>query len=397
MRAKQGITQAPSCSKVCRVNKRVVIAGFGDTGLLVAIHLGSQFEIVGISPKPCLVSGQELGTRLTWPEVWKRDYLTGFGRYKKLDGVRIVQGWISEIDPNEQQVRVRLPDGREQVEAYDALVLSSGATNGFWRNDAFESLAEITDGIAEAAGQVAEAGEIAIVGGGATGVSAAANLAERYPEKIVHLYYSHDQPLPGYHPKVRDRLEAHLKRAGVELHPDHRAVIPEGFACDRLTRDPIEWSTGQPARKPDLTLWAVGRVRPNTAFVPAEMLDESGFVRVDEMLRVPGHANVFAVGDVAASDPNRSSARNWGYRLVAHNLRCHLEGDDRRMKRYEAPAYRWGSILGVQKNGMQVFQANGGRFRFPRWAVECLLFPIAVRRVIYRGMRRGGGSRGTGR
>ena len=50
------------------MKKRVVIAGLGDTGLLAAIHLGKAFDIVGISPKPCLVSGQELGARLTRPE-----------------------------------------------------------------------------------------------------------------------------------------------------------------------------------------------------------------------------------------------------------------------------------------------------------------------------------------
>ena len=63
------------------MKKRVVIAGFGDTGLLVAINLGKDFDIVGISPKPCLVSGQELGMRLTQPKAWKKDYLMPFSRY----------------------------------------------------------------------------------------------------------------------------------------------------------------------------------------------------------------------------------------------------------------------------------------------------------------------------
>ena len=117
-------------------------------------------------------------------------------------------------------------------------------------------------------------------------------------------------------------------------------------------------------------------------------LDDQGFVKTDEYLRVPGYSNVFAVGDIAASDPNRSSARNWGYRLVAHNIRATVEGREAAMKRYEAPPYRWGSILGVQRDGMRVFQPNGGSFRFPRWAVEKLLFPIAVGRVIYKGIRR---------
>lgn len=384
------------------MNKRVVIAGFGDTGLLVAVNLGPQYEIVGVSPKPCLLSGQELGSRLVRPEEWKRDYLMEFGRFKKLDGVRTIQGSISGIDTTEQTVSIDLPDGSggspegngegqggsRQVEPYDVLVISSGVSNGFWRNDALEDLAEINEQIRRAASQVAGADEIAIIGGGASGVSVAANLAERHPGKVVHLFYGRDQPLPGYHPKARKRLEAQLKRVGVRLHANHRAIIPDGFRCDRMTTDAVEWSTGQPPFEADLTLWAVGRTRPNNAFIPAQMLNEEGFVEVDETLRVLGHANVFAVGDIAASDANRSSARNWGYRIVAHNIRSYLRGDEASMKRYAPPAHRWGSILGVQKNGLRVFQPGGGSFRFPRWSVNLLLFPIAVRRGIYKGIRR---------
>jgi hypothetical protein len=58
--------------------------------------------------------------------------------------------------------------------------------------------------------------------------------------------------------------------------------------------------------------------------------------------QVPGVTNVFAVGDVAASDPLRSSARNWGYRVIASNVGSVLRGHaPRRCSR--APEYRWGS------------------------------------------------------
>jgi hypothetical protein len=59
------------------MKKHVVIAGLGDTGLLVALHLYPEFEVIGITPKPCLVSGQELGTRLARPDEWRKYYLTG--------------------------------------------------------------------------------------------------------------------------------------------------------------------------------------------------------------------------------------------------------------------------------------------------------------------------------
>ncbi|MBU3751487.1 MAG: pyridine nucleotide-disulfide oxidoreductase, partial [Mycobacterium sp.] len=38
---------------------RVVVAGLGDSGLLTAIRLARAADVVGISAKPALVSGQE--------------------------------------------------------------------------------------------------------------------------------------------------------------------------------------------------------------------------------------------------------------------------------------------------------------------------------------------------
>jgi apoptosis-inducing factor 2 len=370
------------------VRKRVVIAGFGDTGLLVAINLGKDFDIVGISPKPCLVSGQELGMRLTQPQVWKRDYLMPFRRYKKLDGVRTLQGLITAIDPGQSTVTVKLQDGSEQVEHYDALVISSGVTNGFWRNNSLEDLDSVNQTIDRAAQQLLQAQTVAIIGGGATGVSVAANLAARHREKSVHFFFSEPRPLPGYHPRARASVEQHLRKVGVKLHPDHRAIIPAGFQCDRFTFDPVAWSSGQDSFRADLTLWAIGNMIPNNAFIPAAMLNDDGFVKADALLRVEGYDNVFAVGDIAASDPHRSSARNWGYRLLGHNIRAYLEGREADMKRYDPPRYRWGSVFGVQDNGLRVFQPDGSNFRFPRWTIRTLLFPLAVRRMIYKGVRK---------
>jgi len=370
------------------LKKQVVIAGFGDTGLLVAINLGSDFDILGISPKPCLVSGQELGMRLTQPQLWKQDYLMAFGRYQKLDGVRTLQGLITAIDPAASAVTLVLQDGSERVEHYDALVISSGVTNGFWRNNALEDLDSINQQIDDSARQLLQAQSVSIVGGGATGVSVAANLAARYPDKSVHFFFSEAQPLPGYHPKVRATVEQHLRQVGVALYPGYRAIIPAGFRCDRFTSGPVHWSTGQDSFSADLTLWAVGNMEPNNSFIPADMLNADGFVKTDERLRVAGYENVFTVGDIAASDPHRSSARNWGYRLLGHNIRAYLEGKEADMKRYEPPRYRWGSIFGVQDDGMRVFQPDGNSFRFPSWTIRTLLFPLAVRKMIYKGVRK---------
>ena len=368
---------------------RVLVAGLGDTGVLVAANLPRGLDVTAIGTRPALVSGQELGNRLADPNGWRRNYLLPLRRFRRLDRARVLHGRVASVDLPAREARVELADGTTTAVAYDALVIATGVTNGFWRDDRVEHLDGVEAGLDRVAEQVGAASTIAVVGGGATGVSAAYNLARRHaesPEKEVHLFFAQDEPLPDYHPDARRRLARHLEKVGVHLHPGHRAALPEGFAGEELTHDAVEWSTGQPPFTADVVLWAVGRVRPNTGFLPAELLDEHGFVRVDEHLRVPDHPDVFAVGDVAATDPNRSSARNWGYRVVTHNVAVALKGSGT-PKAFTPPRYRWGSITGIQDDGLTVFQPNGKAFRVPRWAVQPLLFRFFTQTLLYRGLR----------
>lgn len=365
---------------------RVVVAGLGDSGLLTAIHLARHADVVGISSKPGLVSGQELGTRLSRPDDWARDHVVAFSRYARLDRVRTVHGALTGLDLAARAVGVRLPDGSVREEAYDVLVISTGVTNGFWRRPELQSAAEVDASVREPHARLAAAGSIAVVGGGAAAVSTAANLAATWPDKRVDLYFPGERALPHHHPRVWTTIASTLADRGVTLHPGHRAVVPDGFSCDRITDGPVRWSTGQPAATADATVWAIGRVRPNTDWLPAELLDDDGFVRVSPDLTLPGRPGLFAIGDVAASDPLRSSARNRADRLLARNIRAHLAGSP--LEDYRAPRGRWGSVLGVQADGLEVFARNGTAFRFPAWTIETVLQPLIVRRGIYGGVRR---------
>lgn len=367
---------------------RVVVAGMGDTGVLVASRLARHVEVVGVATRPALVSGQELGSRLAQPDRWRRNYLVPFDRFRRLDGVRVVHGSITEADLAERTVRVEAEGGPPVLLRYDLLVVATGVTNGFWRQPRVETLDDVDRDLREVGSRIDAACSLAVVGGGATGVSAAANLARRHPDKAVHLVIAQAEPLPGYHPRVRRHLAQELEAAGVRMHSGHRAEVPDGRSTDELTPGPVRFSTGQPPLDVDLVLWAVGAVRPNTAFLPGDVLDEQGFVRVDGHLRVPGHPEVFAIGDVAATDPNRSSARNWGYRVVARNVRALLAGRPADMRTFEAPENRWGSVLGLQDDGMTVYQPDGRRFRVPRWAAQPILFEVITKGVIYGGVRR---------
>ncbi|MDV3123656.1 FAD-dependent oxidoreductase [Mycobacterium sp. 21AC1] len=365
--------------------KRVVIAGLGDTGVLTAIRLASRFDVVGISVKPGLVSGQELGVRLARPEDWARDYWIGFDRFRGLDRVRTVHGTVTAADPDARTVSVRQVDGSTVHEPYDALVIATGVSNGFWRRPILQSALEVRAGLRAAHDRLAASSSVAVIGGGAAAVSSAANLARRWPGSRVGLYFPGENVLPHHHWRTRRRVEGRLKEVGVTLHRRHRAVVPDDFACDSITGDPVHWSTGQAAVRADAVLWATGRVRPNTDWLPADMVDKHGFVRVTPALQVPGRPGVFAVGDVAATDALRSSARNRADGLLARNVAAHFSGA--RMRTYRPPANRWGSVLGAQSDGLEVFAPNGFPFRFPAWSVDRVLQPLVVRRGLYRGVR----------
>lgn len=365
----------------------VVVAGLGDTGALIATRLARSCDVVGISTRPALVSGQELGTRLTDLSRWRRTYLIPYRRFRRLDAVDVVHGRITKVDLESSTVTVDEASGATREISFDYFVVATGVSNGFWRHDRVEDVATIDLELAQVNKELADASTIAVIGGGATGVSVADNLARR-GNATVHLFFSGDEPLPGYHPSVRRWMSRQLTSDGVITHPDHRAVVPAGFNRDRLTHDSVDWSTGQDSFAADVTLWAVGGVTPHSRFLPASVLDDEGFVMVDKNLRLPSYPNVFAVGDVAASDPLRSSARNWGYRIVVGNIKALVRGRTDKLETYKAPEYRWGSILGLQEDGLTVVQPNGKRFRIPKRLAEPLLFSVFVQRILYGGLRK---------
>lgn len=362
---------------------RVVIAGLGDTGVLTAVQLARHADVVGISTKPGLVSGQELGLRLARPREWARSYWIGFERLRRLDDVRVVHGTVTALDTNERIVQVLTADGSSNGEPYDVLVISTGVANGFWRTPEVQVDDEIEQDLATAHGRLAAASSVMVIGGGAAAVSSAWNVAATWPEKQVDLFFPGAHALPRHHPRVWRTLRRRFEERGVGLHAGHRAVIPDGFSTDRITAEPVAWSTGQQKSSADAVLWAIGRVSPNTEWTPKELLDAAGFVVVDDFLRVPGAPGVYAVGDVAATDPLRSSARARADRLLARNVRADLGGGT--PKRFVPLARRWGSVVGVQDNRLEVFSPNGTNWTIPAWES---MWPWLVARAIYKGIRR---------
>lgn len=373
---------------------RVVVAGLGDSGLLTAMRLARDpaLEVVGISSQPGLVSGQELGVRLARPEEWARDYWLPFDRFRGLDAVRTVHGVLDSLDHQRHVVTVSTAEGEQHDEPYDHLVIATGVRNGFWRTPALRGDEQVAAALREPHARLASAGRIAVVGAGAAAVAAAANIAAQWPAARVDLYFPADRALPQHHRRVWDAVAARLHRLGVDLHPGHRAVVPDD--PDRITDGPVRFTTGQDDAPADAVLWAIGRVRPNTGWLPADLLDETGFVPTDQQLRVPGATGVWAIGDVAApvNDPLRGTARNRADKLLAANIAATVHG--RPLGVYRPASRRWGSVLGVQHDGLQVFTPGGRAFRFPAWTIRTVLQPVIVRRGIYGGVRGDGPSLG---
>lgn len=362
---------------------RIVIAGLGDTGLLMAIHLSKHADVVGISTKPGMLSGQELGLRLARPREWVRDYWVSFDRYRKLDGVRRIHGVLLGADLDAKTVAVRDVDGNELHEPYDVLVIATGVTNGFWRKPVLQTAEQVEASLQDSHDRLAAAGTVAVIGGGAAAVSSALNVARTWPDKQVDLYFPGERALPQHHGKVWHKLQRQLTDLGVGIHPGHRAVVPDGFACDEITNGEVAWSTGQEPASADAVLWTIGRVHPNSGWLPAELLDADGFVKVDGHLRVLGRDDVYAIGDVAASDPLRNSARSRADGMLAHNIRAGLEGGA--LKTFRPAPRRWGSVVGVQDNTLEVFTPTGQSFKLPVWS---RLQPLIVWRGIYKGVRK---------
>lgn len=381
----EDVPRSAEPEQLSRSGRRVVIAGLGDTGVLTAIKLAHHADVVGISAKPGLFSGQELGWRLSRPDDWARHNWIPFNRFRGLDRVHALHGSLTGVDLAARTVAVQLADGSTTDVPYDVLVIATGVSNGFWRRPTLQTVTEVDADLRAPHRRLSAAGSVIVVGGGAAAVSSAANIAITWPDKRVDLYFPDAQALREHHPRTWCAVRRRLTDAGVGLHPGHRAEVDPGFSGDELSAGPVPWSTGQPPSDADAVLWAIGRVRPNTGWLPAQLLDDRGFVRVTPQLQVPGYPEVFAIGDVAATDPLRSSARNRADGLLAGNIRAAFAGKP--LRAYRPATRRWGSVLGIQPDGLEVFTPNGRAFRFPVWAFDRLLMPWIVKWGIYRGVR----------
>jgi len=217
--------------------------------------------------------------------------------------------------------RVRLCD---RDVAYDYLVVALGAKTSYFGNDGAwaphaPGLKSLDDamrvrhqilGSYERAETAEDDDErrrlmtIVVVGGGPTGVELSGSMAElarqvftkdfrriRPAESRIVLVQGGGCLLPGYPPNLSASAKAQLESLGVEVMLGTRVVGVDGGGVDL--------STGERIETPNI-LWAAG-IKPSPVLETMAGVERVyGRVKVRPDLSVPGHPEVFVLGDCAA-------------------------------------------------------------------------------------------------
>jgi NADH:ubiquinone reductase (H+-translocating) len=264
---------------------RIVVIGGGYAGSHAAVaarRAGGQVTIVdqdglhGFLPRLAGVAAGRLRAG---------DARTPLG---ELLGVQVRQGSAVRLDVDGR--RVELADGADM--AYDGLVVTVGSrTAGSPVPGADEhawALHTPDDALALRVG-LRGAPRLVVVGGGATGVQLAAEVATAHPDMSVRLVEAGARLLPAEPRILGSSMRRLLDDVGVEVHL--------GVHVSAIDAEGVDLADGQ--RLDGLVVWAGGWEADAGALLPgAETHD--GRVVVGRDLTVPGYDRVLAAGDIAA-------------------------------------------------------------------------------------------------
>ncbi|KAK3078763.1 hypothetical protein LTS18_006669, partial [Coniosporium uncinatum] len=143
--------------------------------------------------------------------------------------------------------------------------------------------------------------------------------------KVITLISGNERLLPRLPVNIGDAAETKLKKLGVHILHDRRVLTSQELptSSGTKTRCVLNDTTSIAA---DIYIAATG-VYPNTAYLPTELLDASGYINVDpQYLRVEGSVGdrVFAIGDCANYSKNYVLDVYEAVPILLHNLRNDL-------------------------------------------------------------------------
>jgi NADH:ubiquinone reductase (H+-translocating) len=245
---------------------------------------------------------------------------------------RVLLADAQDLDLDRRLVGARAPDGRLLELPYDSLVVAAGATHSYFGKDQLAEFAPgmktvedaryLRDGIlakfemAEIATDPAEREEwltFVVVGAGPTGVELAGQIAELAHTVLPRDYRSADTRqariillegagavLPPFAPKLQAYTKKRLEQMGVEVRLNTLAVEMDHQSITVKGPDGLE------TIRAGTRIWAAGVQASPLARMLAEKAgvetDRAGRIPVGPDCTVPGHPEVFAIGDMASLD-----------------------------------------------------------------------------------------------
>ena len=249
---------------------------------------------------------------------------------KKQRNARALLADVYDLDLAGKVVRAHGPDGRPVDLPYDTLIVAAGATHSYFGKDQFAEFAPgmktvedaryIRDGIlskfemAEIATDPAERAEwltFVVIGAGPTGVELAGQIAELAHTVLPKDYRSVDTKearilllegapavLPPFPEKLQQYTRKRLEEMGVEIKVNTLAIDMDHESITVKGPDGVETIRAR------TRIWAAGVQASPLARMLAEKAeveaDRAGRVPVEPDCTVPGHPEVFAIGDMVS-------------------------------------------------------------------------------------------------
>jgi NADH:ubiquinone reductase (H+-translocating) len=388
------------------VRPHVVIIGSGFGGLNAATHL---------APAPVDITVIDRDNyHGFWPLLYQVA-TAGLGAddiaypirsiYARHPNINVRLGVVSGLDLEQRTVEV---DGEPSLH-YDYLILAAGSSaNDFGIPGVDEyayPLKTLPDAVrlrnhvlttfeqADASGPPAEeagALTIVLVGGGPTGVEMAGALAELIGHNLatdfhhldltkarVVLVEMTDHLLPGFSPASQEAALRTLQEKGIEVRFNTKLAKVTGGGVS------FEDGTSVAART---VVWTAGvGANPLARLIPGKK-GHGGSVPVGPDLSLPGHPEVFVVGDLASAQgrdgqplPQLAQVAIQGARHTAGNIRRRLAG-----KRTRPFHYRNHGIMATIGRRSAVAELPGGlrfhgTFGWLAWLAVHLVFLIGFR------------------
>jgi apoptosis-inducing factor 2 len=297
--------------------RRVIIIGGGYAGARLARELDKDSDVVLVDLKETFFH-RVASLRASAHESWTYSPFIPYDALLTNGGVVFNKA----VGIDTAQRLVALSTGEHLP--YDVLVVATGAD--------YEEPARFTGSTVHDAARsfhghqqrAANARSVLVIGGGPSGVELSAELRRANPSASVTLAHSGPHLLSrNGGARLGRRAKAWLEQNDVRVCLD-TLVSSSGGTGSRLQD---QWGNGFGA---DVVFWTTGTT-PNTLWLRlaghGHWLDGSGRVKVDAHLRVVGHRDIFAIGDVndVAEAKLTPSAMAQG-QAAAHNIRARLRG-----------------------------------------------------------------------